>query len=767
MTRRAALSPAAVLSALVLAAGLVAAAPAPAQAAYIGFPDVPETDWYVTDGYLDYVEDHDLISGYADGTFGPAQPVTRAEAVTILWRMAGEPASQGAPVSFPDCDYSEASFYADAVTWACSEGVVSGYENGLFGPADPVTREQLAKMLASYAGEVAGLEVSSDGEALSGMGDAAAVSDFALEAVSWAADEGILTGDLSTGAPLIMPQRTAQRAHAAKMLTVFHRDVVAPTVEARVACGDGLGTTVLSAAEGGESYLFLPSNADLSAVELSFPDWFGEVRVSLDGSDRLSSVVGGGTLDLSALPVGIDGSRVLRYGTSAHATEQSLTIMVSSSVSSLYLTSEDPQNEGRHFVEASPDHSAKAKGSMTLVTSEGGIVYDGELTQIKGRGNSTWQADKKPYQIKLDKKCDLLQTGNEDNENKTWVLLAEAIDVTLAHNSVAFEIASALGLEGTPECEPVDLYYDGEYRGTYLLSEKVEVNDGRVDIHKLEDDIEEANEGVDVEELPVAQTTNRYGFSVQYVEGVADPADISGGYLIELDNAYYQGERCWFETSEGYFVVKEPENLSQAQMLYVSELMQEAIDSCSAEGANPATGLPCSDYLDVDSLVRAHLINEFSKNVDWMSSSTYFYLPSASDEGMRHVFYAGPVWDFDSAFGVRVNDPSMNSSVGYYFSGEREPWFMASPIVSQRFEEVLDDELLPVLREFLSEDSDALKTFGDIENQLVGTQRMNQVLWGLTSYSDWIEPAPTYAGNMDYLEGWLRARTSWLEGQAR
>lgn len=751
------------LSSAVLASGLLLASPVTALASYAGFPDANATDWFVADGYLDYVEDNGFITGYDDGRFGPSDAVSRAQAVTMLWRMAGEPEAD-AP-AFPDCDYSDSSFYGAAVSWARATGVTGGYDDGTFGPEDPVTREQLAKMLASYATEVAGLTVASDGSALSEMNDSADVSEFALEAMGWAVDEGILTGDATTG--LALPQGLAERAQVAKMITVLHRDVVAPAIQVTVPAGEGAEQTVLSTERDGRTYLLLPASTDLASLSISFPERFGEkVEVSLDGGDSFVEVKRQATLDLSGLPSESDGSRTLRYRTSVHEGERTIMIIVSSGARSMFLESDDPVSEGRYFVEASEDHSAKAEGTMALVNPDGSVVYDGRLTQIKGRGNSTWQAEKKPYQIKLDEKCDLLQTGDEDNENKTWVLLAESIDVTLAHNSVAFELASALGLQGTPECAPVDLYYDGEYRGTYLLSEKVEVNDGRVDVHKLEDDIEEANAGVDVEELPVAQTTNRYGNAVQYVEGIADPEDISGGYLIELDDAYYASERCWFETSEGHFVVKEPENLSLAQMTYVSELMQEAIDSCNAEGVNPQTGLSCTDYLDVDSLAKAHLVNEFSKNVDWTASSTYFYLPAVSDadKGLNHVFYAGPVWDFDSAFGVRTNSADLTSPEGIYFTGEREAWFMDCPAVSARFDEAVRDELIPLMREFLSRDSSSITTFAQIESGLAGSQRMNQVLWGLTTYSDWITPEPTYAGNMDYLEGWLRDRTEWFEG---
>ena len=130
-----------------------------------------------------------------------------------------------------------------------------------------------------------------------------------------------------------------------------------------------------------------------------------------------------------------------------------------------------------------------------MLNVEGEPIYDGKLEQIKGRGNSTWQlADKKPYQIKLKKKTDLLESGDVSNKNKTWVLLANAFDGSSMRNMISCSLARDIGVKSSVEFRPVDLYYDGEYRGTYLLTEKVQINAGRVDIANLEEENEEVNE---------------------------------------------------------------------------------------------------------------------------------------------------------------------------------------------------------------------------------------------------------------------------------
>lgn len=467
---------------------------------------------------------------------------------------------------------------------------------------------------------------------------------------------------------------------------------------------------------------------------------------------------------MTGVPVGEDGARTIAFRAPGVADKRELRVMVSEGVGALYLTSEDPVNEGRLFVEASPDHSAKAKGSMRLMGADGTLVYDGALTQIKGRGNTTWYLDKKPYQIKLEEKSDLLQTGNEDNANKTWVLLANAADATLLHNTVAYEFAQSLGLSIAPEGEPVDLYYDGEYRGSYLLSEKVEINDGRVDIHKLEDDNEEANPDVDLGELPVAQATNSYGYSFQYVEGMTDPADITGGYLVELDSAYYAAERCWFETSAGTFVVKEPENLSLTQMTYISEFFQRAIDATDPERTPPAGEV--ADYVDVTSFAQVYMVNQLAKNVDWYVSSNYFYLPSEGDaekRGLHHVLYAGPVWDFDTAFGIRAESEDAagwRDPEGLLFTQAQHVWFSRCPEVVAEVERLASERGNQLALALTA--GGEVPSVDELAAALAASQRMDAVIWEDPKIINWVPPLATYEENVAYLRDWIATRAAWL-----
>lgn len=536
-----------------------------------------------------------------------------------------------------------------------------------------------------------------------------------------------------------------------------------------VKTGSKKGTgTVTATFVGDTPYLFLPAHASLSGVSLKFETFDGStgVFISLDGGKTFASYASGDTADITAVSAH-DGVRALLFKTSDMAKVRTLAVMMSANVRAMYLVSEDPVNKGRLYVDGSPDHSAKATGVMLLVDPDGTVVYNGDLTQIKGRGNTTWSASaKKPYQIKLDKKTDLLETGNKANKAKTWLLLANANDATLMHNTIAYQLAKSLGITTTPECAPIDLYYDGEYRGSYLLSEKVEINSGRVDIYKLEDAIEEANPDVDIDSLPVAQGVNKYGQTFQYVKGLKGPADSTGGYLLELDIAYYRAERCWFTTSKGAFVVKDPESLSYNQMKYVSELMQETVDACNDANLNSYTGKSIADYVSGSSFARMFAINEFTKNSDYCVSSSFFYLPSNSDKSLSHKFYCGPAWDFDAAFGIRNDGTSTPDPNSMMFDSGRPIWYTGSSEIGRLINSSIINELLPkVEKGVLASKSQVagIQSIDEIASHIRDSQRMNQMIWGLTSFANSTNPLPTFEQNVQQLKNWISQRVAWAK----
>ena len=151
-----------------------------------GFRDVDEDAWYHE--AVDYALDNGLMSGVSDREFAPGSTLTRAMVAQMLYSLEGKPAAGSADFA----DVAEGAWYADAISWAAGEGIVSGYGD-TFGPNDPITREQLAAILYRYA-QNEGYKTSQSGKGTEGYLDASSISSYAVKAMDWAVNAGLLSG---------------------------------------------------------------------------------------------------------------------------------------------------------------------------------------------------------------------------------------------------------------------------------------------------------------------------------------------------------------------------------------------------------------------------------------------------------------------------------------------------------------------------------------------------------------------------------------------
>ena len=174
------------------------------------FGDVTVSDWFYDD--VRYVYANGIMDGTSSDRFAPNAPLTRAMIVTILYRMDGSPAMSGAS-DFKDVDSNK--WFAKAVAWAAANGIVNGYGSGLFGPNDPVTREQLAAILYRYTAYCKA-STTMNGDNLASFTDLSTVSGYALESMNWAVGEKLLKGANSK----LDPKANATRAQVA---AIIHR----------------------------------------------------------------------------------------------------------------------------------------------------------------------------------------------------------------------------------------------------------------------------------------------------------------------------------------------------------------------------------------------------------------------------------------------------------------------------------------------------------------------------------------------------------------
>lgn len=371
-------------------------------------------------------------------------------------------------------------------------------------------------------------------------------------------------------------------------------------------------------------YLFVPTAIGTGEVTVNFEPASAEVTV--DGV----KVENGGVISLE----GKDEIEV-----KCGAAEYDVDIIAESRVASVFIETDSGSLDFIHEKKGNEE-----EGNISVIGADGAEVeYAGRL-EIKGRGNSTWQMEKKPYNIKLDSKANLFGMG----KTKKWSLIANHGDTSLIRNALAYQAAENAGMPYTPQFTPVDVYINNDYMGAYILTTRIGIDGSNVDIEDLEGNTEDANE----KDLDTYAKGGLYGTYAGLLEGTMkyyeipnDPEDITGGYIIEMELANrYADEASGFVTTRSQpFTMKSPEYASKAQMEYISALYQKAEDSIYEGESMAELGKLCN----VESLAQMYILNEWCSNQDFGLTSTYFYKP----EGANETLYAGPAWDFDIGFG--------------------------------------------------------------------------------------------------------------------
>ena len=376
---------------------------------------------------------------------------------------------------------------------------------------------------------------------------------------------------------------------------------------------------------------------------------------------------------------------------------------------------------------------------ITIFKSNGTLEYkDTEFSEIKVRGNTTNSYAKKPFQIKLENKQSLFGMA----QGKNWILLANYLDQSLIRNSIMFRLAELLGMKSS-DFQSIDLYIDGQYYGIYLLCEKVQVSKSRVDIFDLEkatdllnptykDSATKVTSGKLIDETILVEYS--------YVEGVVNPTDITGGYLIELDNNYYKNELCYFKTENNAYVLKSPEYASKEQVEYIARLfaeMEEAI--MSADGKN-SIGKHYSEYIDIDSFVYAYIIAEYSRNYDAGSSSMYFY-KDIDVNGTQSKIFKGPLWDCDNTLGNILKNGASNTEG--FWAKNRSIW--AGLTKKAEFNQKVTEEFARLYDSII----DMISAGGYVESlvkELGSSIEMERNRWRSNDYTYW----PLYYDGIHY-----------------
>lgn len=509
----------------------------------------------------------------------------------------------------------------------------------------------------------------------------------------------------------------------------------------------------------GVKYLFLPASADLTKLSLTVTTTPVSDKVLLTGDKGTAYLQG--TVDLTAVAAAnADGHREITASVGKGADTLTFRVMQASGLPTLYLTSADSANRGLAYVDGSKNNVV-TDAAMALIAANGTSIYNGGLTQLKARGNSTFTyAEKKSYQIKLAEPSDLL---GKQEQVKTWVLLASYFDATQMHDKMVKDLAAELGLPYTASCDWVNLYYDGVYRGVYLLSEKNSVGETSVAITDMEQAYERLNTGYGTD-MTTALAENSYGQQYQYTKDLTEPENITGGYLIELNHDMWD-EASGFKTRQGVaFNVKSPEWCGEAAMKYISEYYQAFEDAVYATddtgaytGYNASTGKYFYDYVDMDSLVKVFLLQELSLNCDGFISSVYFY--KDADGKM----FAGPIWDQDMTFGTGWNKTNDAEIVDYHYLAQA---LIQIPAFKDAVVEYYNSEFAPAVRRWLGEDGVISRQYALLKNSAA----MNYTIWdyiriGNPENEGHIWQGASYQGVVDEMTTWIENRLANMDSR--
>lgn len=318
-------------------------------------------------------------------------------------------------------------------------------------------------------------------------------------------------------------------------------------------------------------------------------------------------------------------------------------------------------------------------GNIIAVSGDGVMECNSKLSRFSGRGNTTYRAGKKPYTFTLDTAQELC--GIE--RGKRWNLLALYYENDKIHSKITYDLARYLKMEYAVGCNWVDLYCNGEYMGLYLLTEAVSVGEGRIEIDDLEEENEKENIKTDLGEC----TLKRMGEEYAYYD-IKDPENITGGYLIEKSaSERLKDYEPFFRTDiyNYYFTIKTPKYISEREMIYISQYIQKIENLVN-------TGGEYWEYVDMESFAKQYLIDKIVLDNDAMWESSFFY----KEKGCE-LLKAGPIWDYDRAFGAILSDytkqieDAPNSMSGWYSHFYEDDAFKNEMIRSYR-------EALPYLQ---------------------------------------------------------------------
>ena len=321
-----------------------------------------------------------------------------------------------------------------------------------------------------------------------------------------------------------------------------------------------------------------------------------------------------------------------------------------SEIESVFISTESGSLEQLH---SSEDKSHKEKAKILVYDKNGNCLVNDNIT-LRGHGNATWKSSsqKKSYNIKFKNKTKIFDLI----ENKQFCLISNNGDLSHLRHWTAYECSKLLRPEMSVGYRHVALWINGDYRGLYLLTNKV--NDKLIGLYDLEKQTEECNQqkfkGKDISTVYASDTNYPNDELKKGVENAENPKDITGGYLLEM----YPGsirqveiirEKSGFRSSyEARIGIKSPEYATMEQVDYIKAFYDNLFEALlSPDGYNSSSHRHYTSYLYQDDFARLYILQEMFANSDCVKGIFLYKNPDYLDS----CLHAGPLWDMDATMG--------------------------------------------------------------------------------------------------------------------
>ena len=421
----------------------------------------------------------------------------------------------------------------------------------------------------------------------------------------------------------------------------------------------------------------------------------------------------------------------------------------------------------------------REKADLVMLAGDGSINAAETLTSFKTHGNSTFFASKKPYQFKMEHKADL--AGMQ--KNKTWILMANWFDISLIRNQITYDLCREVGLASTPDCRQVELYINGDYYGTYLLSEKIQLKKGRVEITDLEETLEELNGKDRYDAAKFKQASGKGICKIMNWFNIAEePEDVTGGYLLEIEKSLQfsmMEDGAGFVTDDSMcVVVKEPTHAGRREVEYIAGLVNDFHKAVlKKDGISPKTGKHYSEYIDMRSFALKVAVEEFCANYDVRAASQFMY---KDRDSVDSKIYAGPGWDYDLTYGVKddgIHNPlkedfvlTRASNKGYLYH-----WLLTHDDFKGMTRMLYDEVFLPAAEVLAGrrepKAGSPLKTVAAYQDEIRDSAAMNFTRWTAKAIPDvWDKSGRTFEDSGAFVISWIDQRLDmmtekWLAGE--